>query len=122
MATPRRVRVTSPRTTAARERRKALTQEIDDQTGVGDAVMQSLLRSQLQLALLVLGVLAAVLGMLPLLFALVPAARNAEVAGVPLPWVALGFLVYPVLVALGWFYVRQAERTERDFSDIVERR
>jgi hypothetical protein len=25
------------------------------------------------------------------------------------------------MVTLGWFYVRQAERTERQFSDLVER-
>jgi hypothetical protein len=43
------------------------------------------------------------------------------VVGVPLPWLLLGGLVYPALVALGWFYVRQAERVEREFSDLVER-
>ena len=123
MATePRRVTITSPHTTAARGRRRAATQEIDDQTGVGDAYMQSLMRSQLRLALIVLGVLGVVIGVLPLLFALVPQVRDTEIVGFPLPWIVLGALVYPIFVAMGWFYVRQAERTERDFSELVERR
>jgi hypothetical protein len=46
---------------------------------------------------------------------------STHVVGVPLPWLLLGGLVYPALVALGWFYVRQAERVEREFSDLVER-
>ena len=81
--------------------------------------MGSLIRSQLWLALLVVGVLGAVVVALPLLFMFVPVVRDAEVMGVPLPWLVLGFLAYPVLVALGWFYVRQAERTEREFEELV---
>ena len=83
--------------------------------------MRSLIRSQLRLGLLVLAALGVVVGLLPLLFVVAPGVRNSEVVGVPLAWVVLGFLVYPVLVALGWFYVRHAERTERDFAEMVER-
>ena len=119
--TSRRVTVTSPRTGAVRPSRVAVAREIDAQTGVGDAVMKSLIRSQLRLALLLLGVLAIFVGALPLLFAYAPGVRSTEVAGVPLPWVVLGVLVYPVLWALGWFYVHQAERIEEAFSDFVER-
>jgi hypothetical protein len=117
----RRVTVTSPRTTAPRRSRIEVAREIDAQTGVGDAFMQSLIRSQLRLAALLLGVLAALVGGLPLLFAFVPAVRETEVVGVPLPWVVLGALVYPVLCALGWFFVHQAERIEQDFAELVER-
>ncbi len=120
-AAPRRVTVVSPRTTAARTRRVAVTEEIDEQTGVGDAFMRSLIRSQLRLGLLVLAALGVVVGLLPMLFVVAPGVRNSEVVGVPLAWVVLGFLVYPVLVALGWFYVRHAEHTERDFAEMVER-
>ena len=41
--------------------------------------------------------------------------------GMPLAWVLLGAAVYPLLWFLGWFYVRSAERNERDFADVVER-
>jgi hypothetical protein len=45
-----------------------------------------------------------------------------RVAGVPLPWLLLGLVVYPLLVLLGWVYVRRAERNEQTFSDLVDRR
>ena len=32
----------------------------------------------------------------------------------------LGVLVYPGLFALGWVYIRQVERAERDFTELVE--
>ena len=60
--TSRRVTVTSPRTGAVRPSRVAVAREIDAQTGVGDAFMKSLIRSQLRLALLLLGVLAIYAG------------------------------------------------------------
>lgn len=119
--TPRRVRVTSPRTSAPRPRRVTVAREIDAQTDVGEVYMRSLLKSQLRLALLVIAALAVLLGGLPALFVLAPDIRELQVHGLPLPWLLLGGLVYPVLVGLGWFYVRQAERTERDFTDLVDR-
>jgi hypothetical protein len=119
--TPKRVRVTSPHSGATRRRQVAVTHEINAQTGVGEVFMRSLVATQARLALLVLGVVAVVIGGLPALFWLVPGLRAAQVVGIPLPWLMLGGLVYPTLVALGWFYVRQAERIEREFSDLVER-
>src|SRR5215217_178521 len=101
-APQRRVRVTSPRTGAPRTRRATGTSEIDAQSDVGEIYMSSLLRAQLRLAALVL--------------------VAVRVLGMPLSWVLLAFAVYPVLLALGWLYVRAAERNERDFTDVVERR
>ncbi|HET6625025.1 MAG TPA: hypothetical protein VFG63_01430 [Nocardioidaceae bacterium] len=117
---PERVRVTSPRTAAGRSRAVSISAEIDAQTRLGEVYIRSLMRSQLRLAVLVLFLLAVTVGVLPLLFVLVPATREAHVLGVPLPWLLLGFLVYPLLVLLGWFYVRQAERNERAFTDLVD--
>ncbi len=121
MAVPR-VTVSSPRTVATRWPKRAVTQEIDDETGVGDAFMRSLIRSQLRLGLSVIVVLATLVVGLPIMFTVAPGLTTAEVLGIPIPWLLLGFAVYPLLVALGWFYVRQAERNERDFSDLVDRR
>ena len=98
-----------------------MSSEIDAQTELGEVFMRSLMRSQLRLALAVTTALVLTLGMLPVLFALVPSARSAEVVGVPLPWLLLGVVVYPCLLALGWLYVRLAERTEQTFSDLVDR-
>ena len=44
-----------------------------------------------------------------------------DVAGVPLPWVLLGVVVHPALIGGGLLYVRQAERNEHDFAEVVER-
>ena len=65
---------------------------------------------------------AATVGLLPVLFVLVPETRTTTVLGVPLPWLLLGLVVYPFLVLLGWGYVRRAEHNEQSFSDLVERR
>ncbi|MGY1718614.1 MULTISPECIES: hypothetical protein [unclassified Blastococcus] len=119
--TPRRVRVTSPRTGAARAQRVPAAREIDDQTLLGEVYVTSLLRSQLRLALLTMAALAVFVGGIPLVFWLVPDLAAVEVLAVPLPWFLLGFAVYPFLFVVGWLYVRAAERTERDFTDVLNR-
>ncbi|MEV0158979.1 hypothetical protein B0I32_101540 [Nonomuraea fuscirosea] len=119
---PRRVTVTSPRTAAARRPRYPALREIDEQTRLGEVYMHSLLRTQFRLALFVCTVLACVIGGLPLLFLLLPDLREVHVLGVPLPWAVLGGLIYPAFVIGAWLYVRQAERNERHFAELVERR
>ena len=120
-STPRRVRVTSPRTSAGRPRRVTVTSEIDAQTRIGEIYMSSLLRAQLRLAGLVIAAVAALVAGLPLFFWLFPRLIEVHVLGMPLPWVLLGFAVYPFFLGLGWLYVRSAERNERNFTDVVER-
>jgi hypothetical protein len=121
-ATRRRVVVSSPRIHGVRRSRGyAVRREIDEQTQLGEVFMRSLMRAQLRLALLICAGLALLLGGLPLLFAAFPTLRRLDVFGLELPWLALGVLVYPLLVAGAGFYVRQAERNERDFADLVDR-
>ncbi|MEV4563504.1 hypothetical protein AB0K12_07025 [Nonomuraea sp. NPDC049419] len=119
---PRRIAVTSPRTAAARRPRYPATREIDEQTTLGEVYMHSLLRTQFRLALFVCTVLACVVGGLPLLFLLIPELREVHLLGVPLPWAVLAGLIYPAFVIGAWLYVRQAERNERHFAELVERR
>lgn len=113
--------MTGPRTRAVRRPRYPVTREIDEQTGLGEAYMRSLLRAQLRLAVGLCLLLGVVVAGLPLLFALVPEVRERTVLGVPLPWLVLGGLIYPWFVACGWWYVRQAERNEDDFAELVDR-
>ncbi len=94
---------------------------LDEQDVVGELLIRSLMRAQLLLGLRIALVFGSLLGGLPLLFAAVPATRETRVLGLALPWLLLGLLVYPALVAGGWLYVRLAERNERDFVDLVER-
>ncbi len=120
-STPRRVRVTSPRTVAGTQRRGNVPSEIDAQTRIGEIYMSSLLRAQLRLAGIVIMAVVVLIAGLPFFFWLFPRLNDIVLLGMPLAWVLLGFAVYPLLVLLGWFYVRSAERNERDFTDVVER-
>ncbi|GGB20005.1 hypothetical protein GCM10011492_07330 [Flexivirga endophytica] len=120
MTTPSdRVRVQRRRSAAADV--AAMSQEIDSQSMLGEALLRSLMRAQLRLAAVVLALLAMTLGSLPLLFDVVPQIRRLHVFGIPLPWLLLGVLVYPVLLGLGWFYVRYAERIDAGFVRLVDR-
>ena len=120
---PQRVRVTSPRMgTRKRPPSTSGTRDLDEQTGLGEVYARSLLRTQLRLGLAVVAVAALALGSLPVLFAVEPGLAAARVLTVPLPWLIVGAGLYPVLVGIGWWYVRASDRAERDFADLVERR
>ena len=113
---PERVRVTGPprrRTPAAR------TVDIDTETRLGGVYLASLLREQLRLALRILAVLVVTVVSLPLVFYAAPGLADVRLLEVPLPWLLLGIAVYPLLVLLGWRYVRRAERIERDFAEMM---
>lgn len=114
-----RVRVTGPPRHPTAGRTASRLGDVHEQTALGDVYLRSLLREQLGLALAVLGLLAVVLGSLPLVFHLWPALADIEVAGLPVAWLGLGVVVYPFLLLLGWRYVRSVERNERDFVDLV---
>ena len=117
---PPRVRVTAPRADV-RRRPQLLVQEIDEQTELGAVYVRSLLWAQLRLAAGILAAMGLTIGCLPLLFTLAPELLSRTFLGMPLTWGLLGFLVYPLLLLLGWVYVRRAERNERSFADLVER-
>ena len=121
-ARPARVRVTSSRRDAATRRDlRPLTRDIDEQTDLGEDYMAGLMSAQLRLALRVLAFGAVGLGGLPLLFLLVPDTRTLEIGGIPFPWLVLGVLVYPIAILVARYYVRQSERIEREFSQVVGR-
>ncbi|MEO6020572.1 MAG: hypothetical protein ABIP45_10040 [Knoellia sp.] len=120
---PARVRVTSSRrtaVTAVHAQSRLLARDLDEQTELGDVYLEGLMRAQLRLALMVLGLMTTALGGFPLLLTFVPSTRTMTLAGVPLPWLVLGVLVYPAAWFLARGYVRQAERIEADFADILE--
>jgi hypothetical protein len=117
------VRITSPRREARRPgERRAPAQELEEQTGLGEVYLSALLKAQLRLSLaILLGISVVVLG-LPTLFVLVPATRDIHVGPIPLPWLAVGVLIYPVVFIAARIYVHQAERIEREFSDLMRQR
>jgi hypothetical protein len=90
------------------------------QSPVGDALLRGLVRAQLAHALGFAAVVLVVLGGLPILFSVAPAVAHARPLGVSLPWLLLGLAAFPFLYAVGALYLRSAERTEREFTDLVE--
>lgn len=115
-----RVRITSPFTTAPPHVRRSVRQEIDESTGIGEVYTRSLVRSQLRAAVTVLVTLLLTIGGLPIAFLVLDGLTTTTLLGVPLPWIILGVLVYPALLLIGWLYVRQAERAEADFIELVD--
>lgn len=118
-----RVRITHQRTQAARRApARPVLREIDEQTRLGEVYMSSLIRSQRRLAAWVCGLIFVVLVGTAVLGAVAPGLSDVRLLGVPLPWVILGVLVYPCLIALAAFTIRQAERNEREFTELIRRR
>jgi hypothetical protein len=111
-----RVRVTGP---PRGQRSLNRPVDLEQDTRLAGVYLSSLLREQLWLALRLLGILAVAVGLLPALFALVPQLADVRVLGVPLAWLVVGVAVYPLLLGLGWLYVRRAERNEDAFTDLM---
>ncbi|MBK8757034.1 MAG: hypothetical protein IPM08_07870 [Actinomycetales bacterium] len=119
---PKRVRITSPRRDARRRgERRSDAIELTEQTGLGEVYLTALLRAQLRLALAVLIAVGGPLVALPALFLLNPSVARAAVGPVPVSWLVVGVLVYPFVYAAARLHVRQSERIERDFTDLMNR-
>jgi hypothetical protein len=94
--------------------------DLRDDTNTGRLLIGSLMRAQLGLSLLCLMLALTVTISFPLVAALVPAVGRMTVAGLPLTLIVLGFAFYPVFLAIGWFYHRQARQLEARFTDLVD--
>jgi hypothetical protein len=92
---------------------------LEDQTSVGEVLVRQLVRVQLILSIRLMLLTVVVLAGIPLLF-LMPSLGTVTVLGLRLPWLLLGFAVYPFFVAVAWSYNRSADRNEQDFADMVE--
>lgn len=94
--------------------------DVQELTQVGEVLTNSLIRSQLALALRIGGIALITLGSLPAMFVIFPVLGRFELFGLRLPWLLLGVLAYPFLLALGWMYARSAERLEQVFADHIQ--
>jgi hypothetical protein len=94
--------------------------DLEEQTPVGEIFLGALMRRQLALSLRVAVTLVAALGVQPLVAWLWPAYGRLQVFGIPLPWLVLGAASYPLMIALGLYYVRHAERIDDEFSELLE--
>ncbi|GAB2762326.1 hypothetical protein [Amycolatopsis magusensis] len=115
---PRRQRVvlSGPKQTNALRARV----ELEEQTSWGELLIKDLVKKQLRTGL-ALGLLVVVLlGALPLAFFLSPDFAGLRLIGVPVAWLLLGVVPFPLLLAVGLWYNRLAERHERAFVDMIE--
>jgi len=94
--------------------------DLEEQTPVGEIFLGALMRRQLSLSLGVAATMVAALGAQPLAAWLWPAYGQITVFSIPLPWLVLGAGSYPLLIALGLYYVRNAERIDDEFSELLD--
>jgi hypothetical protein len=110
----RRVAVTSPQTRVARAGRRGGTAAAHPHLAPADAERaRHIHRRQLRQAVTAVVLLGALLFGLPLAIAMVPELDQVRLAGVPVSWIAVAVLPYPVLVLLAGWQLRRAEHTER---------
>jgi hypothetical protein len=94
--------------------------ELEDQTSVGEALVRQLVRVQLVLSIRLMLLTVVVLGSMPLAFLLVPSLGTITIVSLRLPWLLLGFAIYPFFVAVAWCYNRSADRHEQGFAEMAE--
>jgi hypothetical protein len=94
--------------------------ELEEQTGAGVEWVRQLMRAQLILAVRLMLLIVMLMGVIPLAFLLVPALGTVSVLGVRLPWLLLGFAVYPFFIAVAWSYNRSADHNEREFTEMIQ--
>jgi putative solute:sodium symporter small subunit len=78
------------------------------------------MRAQLLLAIRLILLTVVILGSIPVTFLLVRSLGTISVFGLRLPWLLLGFAVYPFFVAVAWSYNRSADHNEREFTEMVQ--
>jgi hypothetical protein len=111
---PARVSVTSPQTRLALAGRRTgaaaapphlAPAEVDRARRIHHRQLRAAVGSLALLAVLLLG--------LPLLLSALPELDRLRVAGIPVSWLAVAVLPYPLLVALARWQLGRAERAER---------
>ena len=100
---------------------RPVSRDLDEQTELGEVYLAPDARpaaavGSRSLALTVVGLAA-----LPVTLTLVPGhPHHHRASGLPFPWLVLGVAVYPAAWFLARWYIRQAERNEQDFAEVVD--
>jgi len=95
--------------------------ELEEQTSYGEELVSQFVRTQFRTAIRIWLMAVLTLAVLPALFFFLPVLSTVTVAGVRLPWLALGVLPFPLLFGAGYWYNLVAERQEKDFVAMVEK-
>jgi hypothetical protein len=117
---PRRKRVVLADSRAPVTRLRTVV-ELEEQTSYGEELVRQLIRAQFKAAMKAWAAVMVFFVSLPVLFFFLPQLADVTVAGVRLPWLALGLAPFPLLFGAGYWYNHKAERQERDFVAMVEK-
>jgi hypothetical protein len=117
---PRRKRVVLADSRAPVTRLRTVV-ELEEQTSYGEELVRQLIRAQFKAAAKAWLCVLAYFVALPALFFAIPHLADVTVAGVRLPWLALGLAPFPLLFGAAYWYNHKAERQERDFVAMVEK-
>jgi hypothetical protein len=94
-------------------------QELAEQTAYGEIVLADLIRRQFTLSLSVAAVFLLLLFGLPIFNLVFPDLGALPILGLPLRWLLLAALIYPVLWILAYYYVTTSGKYEEEFTDLV---
>ena len=94
-------------------------QEVAEQTSYGQIFLNELIRRQRRLAVSVAGVFLLLLFGLPVVNLQFPEVASLPVLGLPLSWLVLGVLIYPLLLVLALYFVYTARALEDEFLDLI---
>jgi hypothetical protein len=111
---PRRVAVTSPQTRIALAGRRGPPLRVPRLTSTELERAERIRRVQLRRAVTALLAGAAFLVGLPLLLGALPELDDVRLFDVPVSWLAVAVLPWPVLAGLAWWQLRRAEDAEAD--------
>ncbi|MBC3190257.1 hypothetical protein H7X46_04170 [Pseudonocardia sp. C8] len=115
MNRPRRVAVTAPPEPGGRSRTPGARPVPEPVLEPGRAAQaRTIRRAQLRRVAVTLTCGAVLLLGLPVLLHAVPGLTGWRVGGLPLGWILVAWVPYPLLAGLAWWHLRGAERVERD--------
>jgi hypothetical protein len=109
---PRRVAVTSPQTRIALAGRRAPPPRAPRLTADELERAERVRGRQLSRAITALLAVAAFLVGVPVLLDLSPQLDDVRLLGIPVSWLAVAVLPWPVLTGLAWWQLRRAENVE----------
>lgn len=122
MSPSRREKVTSPQTRIALARGNRPVQHLLPLPGPVDTeAARRLFRRQRRTAARTLGLLTALLFGMSGLFALLPGLSRVRVGDVPVSWLLVTVVIYPLLLGLAFWHLRSTERAEEHSAVESER-
>lgn len=94
-------------------------EEVAEQTTYGAVFLNELIKRQRALSLSVAFVFLIFIFSFPLISFLGPQLTSFQILGLPVNWLLLGLLIYPLVWFLAFFFVSTADKYEEEFTRLV---